>query len=142
MELKINSFEYGVRPEVTLPSPEFYKLMKEEGMRNMVHEHYSLLRMSNVKGLFPEDDAQFKLAEQHSANFFIQICGGPTYYNQSRGNPMLVKRHQPFTITPDARLTWLQCYRQVLSKLDIPEDVIVSFWNYINYFSNWMVNTA
>jgi hemoglobin len=107
----------------------------------MISEHYDLLKQSNVQELFPKDDAQFELAKKHSADFFIQICGGPTFYNENRGKPMLVRRHEPFAITPEARLTWLQCYQVVLSKLNIPEDIILSFWNYINYFSHWMVNT-
>jgi hemoglobin len=142
MELAISTFEFGKRPEVVLPNPDFFNLLKEDGMRKMVSEHYDLLRQSNVKGLFPPDDEHFELAKKHSADFFIQICGGPSYFNENRGKPLLVKRHETFAITPEARLTWLQCYKAVLLKLNIPEDIIVSFWNYINYFSNWMVNTS
>ena len=140
MELTISPFEFGQRPEVTLPNPEFYNLLKEEGIRNLVNEHYNLLRQSNVKNLFPEHDEEFELAKKRSADFFIQICGGPAYFNENRGKPLLIKRHQPFTITPEARIIWLQCYKSALSKLTIPEDIIMSFWNYLNYFSNWMVN--
>ena len=141
MELTIDTFEFGKRPEVTLPSPEFFKVMKEDGIRKMVSDHYDLLRQSNVKELFPESDEQFEMARTHSADFFVQICGGHPYYNENRGKPLLVKRHQPFKITPEARLTWLKCYQIVLSKLDIPEEIKQSFWTYLNYFSNWMVNT-
>ena len=141
MELTISNYEFGTRPEVKLPDPELYNLLKEEGIRRMVGEHYDLLRKSKVQGLFPKDDTQFELAKKHSADFFIQICGGPTFYNENRGKPMLVRRHEPFAITPEARLTWLKCYQIVLSNLNIPEDIILSFWTYINYFSHWMVNT-
>jgi hemoglobin len=54
---------------------------------------------------------------------------------------MLAKRHSPFAITEEARIVWLQCYIEVLSKLELPEDLISSFWNYLNTFSFWMVNT-
>ena len=141
MELIISTLEYSKRPEVTLPNPNFLKLLKEEGMRKMVNDHYNLLLQSSVKGLFPQDDNEFELAKKRSADFFIQICGGPTYFNENRGKPMLSKRHEPFKITPEARITWLQCYQAVLLKLNLPEDIIMSYWNYLNYFSNWMVNS-
>ena len=141
MELTISSFEFGHKPEITLPNPQFYILLKEEGIRNLVNEHYNVLQQSNINGLFPQDEEQFELAKRHSADFFIQICGGPAYFNENRGKPMLIKRHQQFKITPEARIIWLQCYISALSKLTIPEDIILSYWNYLNYFSNWMVNT-
>jgi len=54
---------------------------------------------------------------------------------------MLAARHAPFAINQHARIIWLQCYIEALSKLEIPEEVMASFWNYLNVFSIWMVNT-
>jgi len=54
---------------------------------------------------------------------------------------MLVKRHNVVEITAEARIVWLQCYARVLSKPEIPVEVLYSFWNYLNIFSSWMVNT-
>jgi hemoglobin len=141
VELTISHFEFGERPQVTLPHPLFLQLLKEEGLRKLVSDHYDLLRQSKVKGFFPLEDEKFELAKKHSADFFIQICGGPMYFNENRGKPMLIKRHAPFAITPEARLIWLECYKTVLLKLELPENVLLSFWNYINVFSSWMVNT-
>ena len=140
MQLTINSYAFGERPKVELPSPGFLVLIKEEGLRKMVSDHYNLLAKSEIKHLFPDMPEALESAKQHSADFFIQICGGPRYFDENRGNPMLIKRHAPFKITPSARLVWLDCYKQVLSTLDLPEEVILSYWNYINVFSNWMVN--
>jgi hypothetical protein len=28
-----------------------------------------------------------------------------------------------------------------LGKLDVPEDIIMAYWNWLNELSNWMVNT-
>ncbi len=141
MNLEINTYQFGERPEVKIPDPDFYKHLGEEGIRKMVSRHYDLLRTSGIKHLFAKDDAEFELSKQHSADFVIQICGGPDYYKQHRGRPMLGDRHAPFSITPEGRLVWLNCYKQALLELDIPENLILSFWNYINVFSNWMVNT-
>lgn len=141
MKFTINQYEFGQRPSVTLPSPEFLKLLGEKGIRRLVSDHYDLLSKSEIGHLFPRIDEQLEKAKQRSSDFFIQICGGHPYFNENRGKPMLAARHAPFKITPEARMVWLKCYEQVLSELDIPENVILSFWNYLNVFSFWMVNS-
>ena len=141
MNFTISQFEFGERPPVSLPSPQFLELLSEGGIRKMVSDHYDLLSKSKVSHLFPRIEEALDKAKQRSSDFFIQICGGHPYYNKSRGKPMLAKRHSPFAITEEARIVWLQCYIEVLSKLELPDDVLSSFWNYLNNFSFWMVNT-
>jgi hemoglobin len=141
MNFTISHFKFGERPPVTIPSPEFLKTLSEEGMRKLVSDHYDLLSKSNVSHLFPKIDEALEKAKQRSSDFFIQICGGHPWYNRSRGKPMLAKRHAPFSITEEARVVWLQCYIEVLSKLSLPEELLNSFWNYLDAFSFWMVNT-
>lgn len=141
MDFSISHFEFGQRPAVTLPTAEFLEKLTESGIRKMVSDHYDLLSKSEVKNLFPRIDEALDKAKQRSSDFFIQICGGHPYFNENRGKPMLAKRHAPFSITPEARIVWLKCYQQVLSKLDLPKEVIQSFWNYLDVFSIWMVNT-
>ena len=142
MDLSISQFKFGQRPGVTIPTPEFLEKLTEAGVRKMVSDHYDLLSRSEVKHLFPRIDEALDKAKQRSSDFFIQICGGHPYFNENRGKPVLVRRHAPFAITPEARMVWLNCYQQVLSTLDIPEELIQSFWNYLNVFSSWMVNTS
>lgn len=141
MDLTISHEAFGVRPQVTLPSPDFYSLLGEDGIRKLVSDHYNLLVKSSIKHLFPLEPNKLEAAKKRSADFFVQICGGSDYYNQSRGKPMMAKRHQPFKINKQARVVWLDCYKELLPKLNLPEGVVVSFWNYLNIFSLWMVNT-
>ncbi|HKI89759.1 MAG TPA: hypothetical protein VKA38_12085 [Draconibacterium sp.] len=141
MEFTISKYIPGTRPEVTLPSTQMFSLLGEEGIRKLVSDHYELLKESRVKHLFPQDESGLERAKKHSSDFFIQICGGPMYFSKNRGKPQLYKRHLPHKITPEAREEWLECYRQVLVKHHIPEDVIQSFWNYLDFFSVWMVNS-
>lgn len=141
MDFSISQYEFGQRPAVSLPSPRFLEALTESGIRKLVSNHYDLLSQSEIKHLFPRIEEALDKAKQRSSDFFIQICGGHPYYNENRGKPMLARRHTPFAITPEARVVWLQCYQQALSELDIPEDLIQSFWNYLNVFSFWMVNT-
>lgn len=142
MNLDITDFPMGERPMVNLPDPAFLECLSETGIRGLVSDHYDALIQSQIKGLFPSSEKALAAAKQHSADFFIQICGGPDYFTQHRGQPMMAKRHAPFKITSYARTVWLTCYQPLLSKLDLPEHVIQSFWDYLNIFSVWMVNTS
>jgi len=137
----ISKYIPGVRPGVTLPTKQMFTLLGEDGMRKMVSDHYDLLKESEIKDLFPKNPVAFEKAKEHSADFFIQICGGPQYFNQNRGMPQLNRRHLPFKITAEARIVWLNCYKEVLQKMDLPPEVLTSFWNYLEVFSKWMVNT-
>jgi hemoglobin len=141
MEYTIIEAPFGLRPQVQLPSPLFLQEMTEEGIRQMVSDHYDCLRQSSIANLFPRTDNAFEKAKLRSSDFFIQICGGHPYFNENRGAPMMARRHQPFKITADGRKVWLNCYINVLRKLPISEEALTSFWHYINIFSLWMVNT-
>lgn len=141
MQFNISQGLVGTRPPVVKPDPKVLQFLGEDGMRNLISSHYDLLRQSNIKGLFPPTDEGFEMAKKHSADFFIQICGGPDYFNQSRGAPMMAGRHAAFKITPEARLIWLESYIKVLEPLDMPDDLKLSFWNYLDIFSIWMMNT-
>lgn len=142
MEFNITPAQVGTRPPVEKPSHAVLEYLGEEGMRKLVSDHYDLLRQSNIKGLFPPTDEGFAKAKEHSADFFIQICGGPQYFNQKRGKPMMAARHAPFKINPEARRVWLESYAMVLAQYDMPEELKKSFWNYIDIFSIWMMNTT
>jgi len=144
MNANISVGQFGFRPPVTKPHPDFLKLVGEDRLRNLVTMHYELLRTSSIAYLFPiNDDEEFEQAKKNAADFMIQICGGHPYFNENRGAPRMVGRHAPFRITEEARVTWLALYKKVLKELegDVPEPIIKSFWDYLDVFSQWMVNT-
>lgn len=141
MELAISRYLWGERPDVQLPSTQVLTLLGEEGIRKLVSNHYDLLVQSEIKDLFPKNPIALEKAKEHAADFFIQICGGPMYFNKHRGKPMLNRRHLPFSITAEGREVWLSCYREALLKTALPENVLQSFWHYIDVFSKWMVNS-
>jgi len=141
VDFTITPYFPGFRPAVTLPTKQMFELLGEDGMRQMVSNHYDLLKESAIKDLFPKNPIALEKAKEHSADFFIQICGGPQHFNKNRGMPQLNRRHLPFKITAGGRETWLNCYKPVLQNLDLPTDVKLSFWNYLDVFSKWMVNS-
>ncbi|SHF10132.1 hemoglobin [Mariniphaga anaerophila] len=140
MEFHISQYTSGQKPEVPLPSHEIFNTLGEEKIRNLVNDHYNLLIESGIKHLFPQDNIGLEKAKKNSSDFFIQICGGPMYFNKNRGRPMMYKRHLPHKITPEARQVWLECYAQAIRQQQLPDDLALSFWNYIDIFSMWMVN--
>lgn len=143
--LTITPGALGVRPPVTKPHPGFYLQVGEERFRRLVHDHYEMIRNSDIAFLFPvHDEDDFEAAKKHAADFFIQICGGPDYFKQTRGEPQMVGRHAPFRIDAHARERWLEFYTVLLPKLEeegIDPEYIKSFWDYIDVFSIWMINT-
>ena len=142
MDLKITEFPTGARPNVPQPDIALYSFLGEEGIRKLVNDHYDLLVQSPIKHLFPPVGEALEQAKKHSADFFVQRFGGPDYYEQNRGKPMLTRRHEPFTITQEARKAWLDCYREILPKLAMPEPFILEYWRFLDIFSIWMVNTT
>lgn len=145
MNLTITHGEFGVRVPVTKPHAGFLATIGEERMRKLVSDHYEMIRTSDIAVLFPlESEEEFSAAKKHAADFFIQISGGPAHFAQSRGEPRMVGRHAPFRIDEAARLRWLGFYALLLPQLEaegVNSEYIQSFWNYLDIFSMWMVNT-
>jgi hemoglobin len=144
MNLEITYAQFGVRPPVSKPIPEFLLEIGEEGLRKLISDHYDAIKNSDIAFLFPQDEAEFEKAKVHSSDFFIQICGGPDYFNKNRGAPQMVGRHAPFRIDAKARERWLELYKPLVLELKdagITETSLNSFWGYLNIFSIWMINT-
>lgn len=145
VDFSIFPYTEGVNPPVTKPNHAFLTDIGEEGMRALFARFYALLYKSPIKDVFPLNEEEMQVAAQHSADFFIQICGGTPYFNQNRGAPQMRKRHAPFAITPNARLHWLVTFEEALTPIIIEkqskEENIQSLWNYINVFSIWMINS-
>ena len=145
LNFSIQPYQQDISPQVNKPNPKFLQDIGEQGMRDLLDRFYTGLYESPIKDMFPESKEELKIAAQYSADFFIQICGGPAYFNQNRGAPQMRQRHMPFRITPHARLHWLVTFEEALypiinEKLSSIEN-IQSFWNYLNVFSLWMVNS-
>ena len=144
LDFSILPYQEGINPPVTKPNPTFLTDIGEKGMRDLLDRFYMDLFESPIKDIFPLEKKEMIIAAQHSADFFIQICGGPQYFNQNRGAPQMKGRHAPFHITPHARLHWLvtieEALQPIIKQKLSSEENIQSFWNYLNIFSQWMIN--
>jgi len=145
LDFSVLPYVEGVNPPVTKPNPAFLADITEEGMRSLFTRFYTALFESSIQDIFPQDKDEMMVASQHSADFFIQISGGRAYFNENRGAPQMRKRHAPFKITPNARLVWLEEFKKALEPIILNKQSsdanIQSMWNYVNIFSQWMVNS-
>lgn len=132
----------GGPPQGIQPDPEIFLIMGQANIFKMLEDFYNELEKSSIRNLFPED---MRKASQKSAAFFVFILGGPPLYQQLHGSPMMRKRHMPFIIDENARQVWLACFRTTLrdadKKYSFPMKHFDSFWNFLDKFSGWMVNS-
>jgi len=144
MNLEIMQAQFGVRPPVVKPIPEFLLEVGEEGIRTLISKHYDKIKESEIFKIFPQDEQEFAQAKINSADFFIQICGGKPHFTINRGAPQMIGRHAPFRIDAKAREVWLELYKPLLLELEkegVTQTSLNSFWGYLNIFSIWMINT-
>jgi hemoglobin len=129
-------------PQVERPSPEIFEAMGEANVYRMLADFYDELEKSKIRTLFPEDMAE---SSRKSGAFFIGLLGGPPRYNELYGHPALRARHLPFRIDEAARQVWLHCFDRILDDAEtygFPVEHIPAFRNWLQVFSEWMVNTA
>ena len=104
MKLVITDGEIGVRPPVAKPHPGFFDEVGEERFKKLVYDHYELIEESDIAFLFPvHDEDDFEDAKRHAFSFLVEVCGGPDYFTQERGNHQMVGRHAPFRIDEAGR---------------------------------------
>ncbi|KIE58002.1 globin [Methylacidiphilum kamchatkense Kam1] len=127
-------------PEVIFPSERVFKIAGEELLRKLVLRHHENLLKSQIFYLFPTDKAGMEKLVKRSADFVVEMCGGPSYYTASRGEPRMRSRHFSVTIDEKAREVWLACYKYALKEVNFPFSVLEEFWQWIESFSIRIIN--
>lgn len=145
MLLEIKELDTNIPLQTILkPDPNFYKEVREARFRQLVDDHYEILKQSDIAFMFPVDyPNEFAEVKKHAADFLIQISGGPNYFEQTRGDSKMVARHARFRVDANGRYIWLASYKVLLEDLyeeGIDQKYIESFWNYLNNFSMVLVN--
>lgn len=137
MEREIYVPPTGPPQEPIIPK-ETFQILGEDRIRNLVRNFYKKLETSEIRDMFPENMEE---SAEKSADFMVQVLGGPPLYSMKYGPPRMRARHLPFIIDEKARRVWLGCYRQALNESDIPEEQKELIWKFLVNFSAWMVNT-
>ncbi len=142
---KITPTELGKKVDFKLPDPAFFEALGEEGIRALMYDFYDIVYESDIASFFPQDPEEFAEVKEKNTKFFIQLCGGPKYYEDiSQGmnlNDYMIKIHDDFSIYEKSRLEWLGAMKEALSRVNIDQKLKDDFWDYVEAFSKLTVNT-
>ncbi len=127
-------------PAVPFPSNRVFAVAGEAKIRELVGYHHDLLRISPVKHLFESTDLKFARLVKRTADFFVEMFGGPAYFTPEQGAPNLRTRHFPFTISEKDRLVWLDRFEQALVETEFPAQSYEEVWNWVEPLSIRMIN--
>ncbi len=127
-------------PEAPFAGAHVYEMLGEATIRRMVTRHHELLWRSPSGHLFGENAAHFRQAVARTADYFVEMLGGPKHYTPVQGNPRLGKRHQPFAIGPEDRETWLRCLARAMREEGIPAEVMEEIWAWVEPLSMRMLS--
>jgi hemoglobin len=112
----------------------------EPTFRRLVDTFYAGVAGDPVlRALYPEDD--LGPASDRLRMFLIQYWGGPSTYNDQRGNPRLRMRHAPFAINTAARDAWLRHMRAAMDELDLDPEHDRMLWDYLIRAAESLRNT-
>jgi hemoglobin len=76
---------------------------------------------------------------------FLFLCGwlgGPQYYVEKHGHPMLRARHLPFAIGESERDQWLSCMHRAMQECGVPELLRAQLQGAFFKTADWMRNQA
>lgn len=145
MSYEITKTVEGEEVSFTNPAKEFYEALGYEGMKDLMDRFYDKVFESEIATFFPQDEEEFEEVKSKNTLFFIQLCGGPSTYDEGikeKGlNEHMIKIHEDFSINEKARLEWLGCMEETLKETDIPQELKDNFWEYVERFSKLTVNT-
>jgi len=146
MAYEIRKTQKGKDVPFKRPSPEFFKAVGgAEGMQKLMYSFYDIIYESNIQNFFPQDREEFDKVKVKNTKFFVQLCGGPKVYEQESGgmdlDEFMIRVHDDFTITDNARIEWLGCMKQALQAYEMDEAIKQDFWEYAESFSQLTVNS-
>ena len=114
----------------------------EEFFQKLVAGFYAQIKTDDLIGpMYPEDD--WEGAEDRLRWFLSQYWGGPRMYQEQRGNPMLRRRHFPFSIGEAEADRWLDLMHNSLDQFSDEELLPVyrdQLWNHMQRVAYMMIN--
>ncbi|KUP07533.1 globin [Bacillus coahuilensis m2-6] len=117
-----------------------YHLIGEKKLSMLVKDFYQRVsKHPDLAPLFPDDLTE---TARKQTQFLTQYLGGPTYYTDEHGHPMLRARHLPFEITPKRAKAWLQCMSEAMDTVEIDERIREDFFSRLALTAHHMINTT
>jgi hemoglobin len=144
MNYEITKAYKNEKVEFKNPSAALYKALGHQGMEKLMYDFYDKIYESDIAHFFPQDPKEFEEVKKKNTKFFIQICGGPSIYDEEMKqkdlNEYMIDIHKNFSIYEKSRDEWLGTFREVLQELQVDEDIKNNFWQYLDKFSKLTIN--
>ena len=94
----------------------------EEAVRRLVDRFYDLMDLEPAYSeLRAAHGADLVRARERLFWFLCGWLGGPAYYMENVGHPMLRARHLPFAIGLTERDQWVACMNQAMGDFAVPD---------------------
>ncbi|HET9895577.1 MAG TPA: globin [Streptosporangiaceae bacterium] len=111
----------------------------EETFTRLVRRFYAEVAADpQLRAVYPSKD--LTLAEEHLRLFLMQYWGGPTTYNDRRGQPRLRMRHVRFAIGEAERDAWLRHMRTAMDEIALDPSHDEELWQYLVMAAHSLVN--
>ena len=124
--------------EVTTP---FEWIGGEDVVRAMTERFYDLMELEPAyTDLRAAHGTDLSNARQRLFWFLCGWLGGPNYYTDRFGHPMLRARHLPFEIGIKERDQWLACMTQAMQETKVPQDLRERLEQSFFQTADWMRN--
>lgn len=121
-----------------------YEHLGDDVFQALVAGFYARAKEDNLIGpMYPDDD--WDGAEWRLKAFLTQYWGGPRDYSEQRGHPRLRMRHQPFPITRDAALRWLEIMEASMADIPeykLPDEARAALLDHMQRVAGMVINTA
>ncbi len=124
--------------EVTTP---FEWIGGEDVVRAMTERFYDLMELEPAyTDLRAAHGTDLSNARQRLFWFLCGWLGGPNYYTDRFGHPMLRARHLPFEIGIKERDQWLACLTQAMQETKVPQVLRERLEQSFFQTADWMRN--
>lgn len=127
----------GVSPmnrKYTIP----YEELGAEKLSELMHAFYArVAKHPQLIPIFPED---FTETIRKQIQFQTQYLGGPNYYTEEHGHPMMRARHMNFKITPDRAQAWLECMTEAMDEVSLDEKFRKTYFQRLAMTAHHMIN--
>ena len=112
-----------------------------EKVRELTHHFYQLMdELPEAYGIRKLHPANLQGSEDKLFKFLSGWMGGPQLFIQEHGEPMLRRRHLPFSIGAAERDQWMMCMKQALQDVVADEqlrnELIASFAKVADHMRN------
>ena len=113
----------------------------EERVKALVERFYDLMDLEpGYAALRAAHGPDLSNARERLFMFLCGWLGGPSYYTDRHGHPMLRARHLPFSIGIRERDEWLACMDQAMGETGVPEELRVRLKASFMHTADWMRN--